>query len=198
MVQYKTLGNGVRVKVYACDANLKVFGATALSFIDNIGADTYRALAKAQGLGDIDRESWVPLQPIFDLFNQVVEMDTGSTQSFVAMGLRIAEQSAFPPELQNDRTLIGILEGWMSHYAANHQGAPLPPVTTHRISDQHYELHLLPEHLYPYDLVYGMAYGFCRLLLPAGSHFSVTYKANHSPYEDDAQEKTIIVSVRWT
>lgn len=184
------------VRQYACDTSLEVSGPTTLSFVNNLGSSSYQHLIKQQGLDRIDTDQWYPAQQIFDLFNAILDENGGNTQPFVAMGMKIAEQSTFPPEMQDTITLPMILDGWMEHYAVNHRGGDLPPVTTVKLADNHYQLHLLPTHLYPFDLVYGMAYGFCRLLLPARSDFLVQYLDGHNPYTDYTD--SVIVDIRWS
>lgn len=183
------------MRTYTAPAGLMVSGTTTLSFVDNIGAGEFQDLIAKHGLDNIDTTQWYPVQQVFDLFNDITARMGGVGQVFVAMGMRIAEQSDFPPEMKEELTLIGILEGWQEHYAVNHTGGELPPVTTVKLADTHYQMHFRPDHLYPFDLVYGMVYGFCRLLLPPGTAFVVKYDDEKNPYRD--YSKGVIVDVRW-
>ncbi len=182
-------------KRYTCDQRLEVIGVAVLSFVRNMGTDAFDALILKHGFDTVDVDAWYPAQRVFDLFNDVVDSSSGNTQIFVAMGMQIAEQSQFPPEMAESLTLAMILEGWQIHYQANHRGADLPPVETVKVSDTHYQLVLSPDNLYPADLVYGMAYGFCKLLLPPETYFSVSYDDEYSPYNDPHGQ--VIVHISW-
>ena len=182
-------------RIYTADESIEVAGTTTLSFVENISSSTIDDLRKKHGLVEIDTEKWYPLQKVFGLFNDISEKY--GTQPFVAMGMKIAEQSEFPPEMLGSTvSMVQILEGWQAHYEANHRGGEYPPVETKKISDDHYQLILKPDHLYPYDLVYGMAYGFCKLLLPQGTDFTVAYDEKLNPMlkEDD---QGVVVDVKW-
>jgi hypothetical protein len=183
-------------RAYVASPELEVAGSTTLSFIDNISSTTFRPLIERHNLQAVDTTQWYPLQRIFDLFNDIAEQN--GTQPFVAMGMKIAQQSEFPPEmLGHELSLVEVLNGWQAHYEANHRGGDLPPVETIKVDDTHYQLILQPDHLYPYDLVYGMAYGFCRLLLPKGSSFKVAYADGHHPHLDMSGDDHVIINVSW-
>jgi|GEM_PF-1517866 len=181
-------------RIYTAEENIEVAGTTTLSFVENISSSMIDDLRKKHDLVEIDTEKWYPLQRVFDLFNDISE--EYGTQPFVAMGMKIAEQSEFPPEmLGSEMSMVQILEGWQAHYEANHRGGTLPPVVTKKVSDNHYQLVLPSNHLYPFDLVYGMAYGFCKLLLPKGTQFTIRYDDEKNPLSSDDTE--VVVNVQW-
>lgn len=182
-------------RIYKAPADVEVAGTTTLSFVDNVSANTIKALREKHDLTTIDVESWYPLQKVFDLFNDIAA--EYGTQPFVAMGMKIAEQSEFPPEmLGNALSLAQILEGWQAHYEANHRGGKLPETKTIKVVDNHYQIVLAHNHAYPFDLVYGMAYGFSKLLLPQGTDFTISYDEHYSPIARNEDEE-VIVNIRW-
>lgn len=183
------------IRRYVCEPSLEVSGPTTLSLVSNLASYSFQPLIEAHHLDQIDPDQWYPVQQVFDLFNALVEQNNENTQPFVAMGMKIAEQSTFPPEMQGKITIAMILEGWQAHYQANHRGGTLPPVTTVKLADNHYQLHLRPDHLYPFDLVYRMAFGFCRLLLPDEVDFTVRYLEGHNPHE--TYSDSVIVDIAW-
>ena len=184
----------VNKRIYKADPALELAGVTTLSLVENIVSDAIQPLREKHNLVEIDTEKWYPVQQVFDLFNDIVEEH--GTQSFVAMGMKIAEQSEFPPEmLGSELSLVQILEGWQTHYEANHRGGDYPPVGTIKVADNHYQLVLKLEHIYPYDLVYGMVYGFCKLLLPKGTPFTVKYDEKQNPHTEGASK--ILINVMW-
>ena len=181
-------------KIYQSPPNIELAGSAAKSMVDNMASQHVEDLIEKHGLENIQLDDWIPLQPMCDFFNDVVEKG-GSGQAFVAMGMKIAEQSEFPPEMRESLTLPMMLEGWDSHYQANHRGGTLPRVETVQKSDTSYELHLPEAHVYPYDLAYGMVYSFCKMLLPPDTNFSVTYDPDHTPYENWSDG--VIIRVVW-
>ncbi|MEL6404324.1 MAG: hypothetical protein AAFR81_08155 [Chloroflexota bacterium] len=148
-------------------------------------------------MDNIALDEWVPLQSLCDLFNEFYESAPGNAeQAFVAMGMRIAEQSEFPPEMKEQLTLPIMLMGWDDHYQANHRGGHLPPVRTKQISETSYGLHVPGnEYPYPYNVTYGMIFSFGKMLLPAGTHCNVSYDEKRSPY--DTWENGVIIKVSW-
>lgn len=182
-------------KIYQAAPEIEIAGSAAISMVDNLISEDISHLIEEHGLANIDVDDWIPAQQMFDLFNDVVDHG-GSTQAFVAMGMRIAEQSEFPPEMLQQLTLQAMMEGWNDHYQANHRGGHVPPTETVKLSETAYELHLKgEEHLYPYDVTYGMIYSFCKRLLPDGADFRVYYDEEYDPYED--WTNGVIIHVEW-
>lgn len=185
------------MRKYVAPEGLEVAGVTALSYIDNIASDSYQPLIEKHGLENLEEEKWYPLQPFFNFFNEIVEMQ-GTTQPFVAMGMKIADHSIFPPEMIGQEvSMVQIIEGWQDHYAVNHRGADLIPVKSQKVADRHYQLILDKDHHYPFDLVYGLAFGFCRRMLPEDTDFEVSYDETHSPYNEDYGDK-VIINISWS
>lgn len=186
-------------KVYSANPKVEVAGSAAKSMVDNLITPDIEHLVRKHHLDDIQLDSWVPLSNLCNLFNDVAgTMGGGATQAFVAMGMKIAEQSEFPPEMLQNLTMPIMMMGWDDHYKANHRGATLPAIQTVQISDTVYELHMPgEEHPYPYDMTYGMAYGFCRRLLSRRelNNFVVEYDKDHSPQSDWTEG--VILRVKW-
>lgn len=182
------------MNILTANDEIEVAGITTLAFVDNIMSSDWKELREKHDLVTIDESQWYPVQKIFNLFNDIVAQY--GTQPFVAMGMKIVERSVFPPEMLNDElSLIQVLEGWQAHYEANHRGGDFPPVVTRKQADNHYQLILDAEHLYPFDLVYGMAYGFCKRLLPSNADFKVSYDETFNPYRN--KDEQVIVDIKW-
>ena len=181
------------MRVYKCDPELKTAGVTMLAYIDNIHGEIYKPLLAKYGIEEIDPDGWYPVQYICDVFNDIVKNGDASS-SFIALGMQIAEQSVFPPELEKP-TMPMMLLGWNDHYVANHKDGDLPPVETVRLGDQDFQLVLHPDHIYPFDLVYGLAWGFCKQLLPPNTEFKVSYDEKYSPYVENAEK--VVISITW-
>lgn len=171
-------------KVYHADPKIEVAGSAAKSMINNIVTSDIETLIAKHGLDRVQTTDWVRLNTLCQLFNDITEFHEGSSaQIFVAMGMKIAEQSEFPPEMLSGLTLPMILMGWNDHYWMNHRGGTLPEIVSRKISEHEYELRMVgEEHPYPYNMTYGMVYGFCRTLLPKHTKFHIWYEDNYSPY----------------
>lgn len=183
------------IRIYTCDEKLEIAGSATKSFVDNLNSPNIKDLIKNHGFDEVDMNKWYKGTDVFDFFNAIVRDNRGSTQAFVAMGMKVAEQSDFPPEMRESLTLPMILEGWQAHYEANHRGAALAPVKTVKLGDNHYQLKLDPAYIYPYDVAYGMAYGFCRLLLPEDAEFRVAYVDGHNPHV--GTDDNVIIDIIW-
>lgn len=131
------------------------------------------------------------------LFNDVTQ-DEGAdaSRAFVAMGTRIAEQSEFPPEMRENLTLPMMLMGWNDHYQVNHRGGTLEPVVPKQVSETEFELHLPGDgYPYPYDITYGMVFGFCRMLLPDGQKYRVAFDDPQAVYNN--WQNGVILRITW-
>ncbi|MEO0565496.1 MAG: hypothetical protein AAF125_25540, partial [Chloroflexota bacterium] len=173
-------------KIYTADPSVDVAGSAAKSMVDNLATSDIQDIIERHGLGDIQPGDWVPLHEMCGMFNDAEAiLGGGAAQVYVAMGMKIAEQSEFPSEMLESLTMEVMLMGWNDHYKANHRGAQLADVASHKISDTSFELHFPADgYPYPYNLAYGMAFGFCKKLLPKGINFKVEYDDVHSPYAD--------------
>lgn len=183
------------IRQYTCDPQLEVRGIDAFSMIDNIRTADYYPLLKKYKLTAVDPDAWYPLAVIFDLFNDIVAEAGGDTQYFVAMGMQVAKQTEFPPHMEGDLSLRTVIEGWQDLYAYNHRGAELPPIEVYSEGVQQYGVYLRPDHLYPFDLVYGQAFGFCKRFLDPTSDFVLVYDTHHSPYHDPSEG--VILHLGW-
>lgn len=184
-------------KVFKAPSGVQVAGSAANSMIQNLASDEISAFARKHGLADIALDDWVSLQSLCDLFNEFYDSaPANAEQAFVAMGMRVAEQSEFPPEMLEQLTLPIMLMGWDDHYKVNHRGGELPSVRTKQLSETSYELHMPGEdHPYPYNMTYGMIFSFGKMLLPANAHCKVSYDEKKSPYS--TWENGVILKVSW-
>lgn len=184
-------------KIYQAPADVEIAGSAATSMIHNIATEDIASLAEKHGLNGVTVEDWVPLSKMCALFNDVAaSVGGGAEQVFIGMGMRIAEQSEVPPEMRANLTLPVMLMGWNDHYNANHRGGNLPDIISRKIGEREYELHMEGKaHPYPYNMTYGMVYGFCRTLLPQNTTYHVVYEEQHSPYS--TWENGVIIRVTW-
>lgn len=184
----------VQHRTYTCDPDLEIIGSTVLSIVDNLASKSLEDIAIKHGLVNIQMDEWYPAQKVFDFFTEV-ERELGP-QTFVAMGMKVAEIGEYPPDLATkEDTLRNLLEGWAEFYTAHHRGADFPNAKTVKLSDTHYHVHFKHDNLYPFNFPYGIAYGFAKILLPKGKPFTVRYLDGHSP--DEIDQEDVIIEIKW-
>lgn len=178
-------------------SDVEIAGLAAKSMVDNLETPQIKSLVERVGLDDIRANQWVPMEQMVQLFDMIDQAKSSSTQAYVAMGMRIAEQSEFPPEMLKDLTMETMIMEWDTHYRINHRGGNLPEIKSVQTGETSYELHMEPpqRHPYPYDMTYGMVYAFCRRLLPKGTNAVVKYDDMKSPYNDPSNG--VVLQVSW-
>ncbi|MBN1202305.1 MAG: hypothetical protein JXJ20_10655 [Anaerolineae bacterium] len=175
-----------------CGPETEVIGQVMLSYIHNLQAELIQPMLKKYGLMDIDPDKWYPLRPWLDLIDEL-STQPNFASNMVAVGLKVAEYAIMPPEMKNV-TLGQMLEGWNEHFHANHRNGEIGSVVTEKVNDKFYKT--IHQHIYPDALNYGLAYGFARAFLPAGTHFDVWYEDNDHRLDNGGGDKTVIC-VRW-
>lgn len=178
--------------MYTAESTVEVSGSVLKAYVDNLRSDIFLPRLQKAGYLNIREDGWYQLQPLFDILNEIQEEDD-ATSAFVALGIAIAEDSIFPPELATP-TIEQILLGWDAHYQYNHQGGTIGNVETRVIDDTHYQLIFPPQYIYPTELAYGLAHGFCRRFMPADVTWTVAFDEELNPYRGT---DTVIVNVQW-
>lgn len=168
----------------------EVSGEVVYGMAHNLRAESFGPFLKAHNLTEIDPGAWYPIRYLMDIFEQ---MEQDST-SFVALGMSIAEHSIMPEGLEAP-SMTDMLLAWNEHYQVNHRGGKVSVVETHKINDEHYILELPANHTYPFDLVYGLLYGFCRKLIPRDVLWTVAYDEHENPHKENAEK--VLIHVTW-
>lgn len=168
----------------------EVSGEVLGGFAANLNADRFAPFLEEKGLKEVDPSQWYPIELLMDVFEKMED----DMMSFVAAGMSIAEHSIMPDNINNP-TLEQMIEAWDEHYQVNHRNGAVSTTIPSKVADQHYTIQLQVNHTYPYDLVYGLAYGFCKQLLPAGTDFLVEYDEDQNPKAEDPE--CILVHIKW-
>ncbi len=179
------------MRTLSCDPHIEVVGASVRSIIENIQHDDIEPYLSKYNLRDIQSDQWYPCQDWLNCMNDLLE-NTDATSNMIAIGLKVAQNVVLPPQLTN-ATLPQILSQWDKIYQNQHRGGDVGYVRVEKVSDTHYITY--HKRLYPDDMSYGVAYGFCRRFLPAGTIFTVKYDEN-VPRQDNGGEETVI-HVSW-
>lgn len=113
--------------------------------------------------------------------------------NLVAIGMAVATKMVMPPDLVH-APLPVILSLWNDLYHMQHRNGNIGEVKAEKISDTHYRT--THTHLYPDDMVWGLAYGMAKRFLPPGAHFKVEYSPQ-SPRLDEGDGDQTVVDVIW-
>lgn len=179
------------MRVLVCDPQTEIIGQAMRSIIDNIQADEIRPFLEKHQMTHIDPNRWYRAQTFLDILNDLLSASDG-TSNMVAVGMAVCTQMVMPPELTH-ASLPTILNMWNDLYHLQHRGSEIGSVKTEKISETHYRT--IHDHLYPDDMVYGLAYGMARRFLPKGTAFQISYAQGVS--RKDEGGKVTIVEVQW-
>lgn len=111
---------------------------------------------------------------------------------FVSVGMKAAEITPWPPELEQlpfDQAIAAINDAFMTQL---HRG-DIGNVQSELIEDTH--LKIIFRTPYPDDLMYGAAYQHARHFLPSEANFTVTYDENE--LRCDMGGEVTIVHIKW-
>ena len=174
-----------------CDPNIEVIGSSVIAIAKNAQADQIAPFLEKHNLTTIVPDQWYPAQQLLSVMNDLAAA-SGTTGNFVAIGLEIAKIAPFPPE-PNFTSLESVLMMWNAIYQNDHRGGDIGFIETDKILDTQYRCTL--QHIYPDDLMYGVAFGFAHRLLPSGTEFKVWY--DHSILRLDLGGDQTIIHIAW-
>ena len=180
------------MRILTCDPDVEVIGAVMLSIINNLQANEIRPILEANNLTEIDPETWYPAERWLKVMNELAESPNVTTND-IAIGMKIAENVVLPPQMQ-DAPLSKILQSWDMIYQKQHRGGNIGDKEIQQLSDTSYRIIL--RDLYPDDLAYGVAYGFCKRFLPAGTHFTVQYEDISNRRDNGGADETALL-IDW-
>lgn len=175
-----------------CDPNVEVIGAAMLSILENLRVEETRPLLEKYNLTAIEPQQWYPAQRWLSAMNEMASAPD-VTSNFVAIGMEVAENVILPPELEN-ATLPQILGRWNDIYQMQHRGGDIGHVAVEAVDDQQFRT--IHRHIYPDDMVYGLAYGWCRRFLPPGTPFAVQYEELDNRMDQGNNDQTVVL-VTW-
>lgn len=180
------------MRTLTCDPEIEVIGQSMLSIVHNLRSDEIRPILEKYELTDINPDEWYQAQNWLHAMNEIAA-ETDVMSNFVAIGMQIAENVVLPPELQN-ATLPQVLEAWDAIYQIQHRGGDIGYVKVETIDEKNYRT--IHRHLYPDDITYGLAYGWCKRFLPAGVIFKVRYEDPFKRMDVGDHHETVIL-VSW-
>ena len=175
-----------------CEPDIEVVGVGVLSMIENLRSEYVRPLMEKHGLTNVNPENWYPAQKYLDVLNDIYKNPNAST-NFIAVGMKIAENVVLPPDMQNP-TLPQILAMWDPVYKLQHRGDNIGGIEVQQLSETSYRT--IHRNIYPDDLAYGVAYGWCKRFLPRGRSFNVRYEDIDNRKDKGGAEETVIL-IDW-
>lgn len=173
-------------------SDVEIIGGTMASIIENVRSEHIQPFLEKQDLTDIDKEAWYPAEKWIAVMNDLGS-DAGSMGDFVAIGMKVAENVVFPPQLQG-APLGKIFEMWDVVYKKQHRGGNIGGRVVEQISETSYRVTLTD--LYPDDMSYGVAYGWCKRFLPAGTNFKVSYEDMAKTRDKGDGDETVLL-IEW-
>lgn len=178
---------------FSCDPKLQLYGQSTRALIENMNYDVVRPHLAQHGLDDIDPDGWYAMQSILEVFNALLEQG-GAMADFVAIGMKAAELSPLPPELEQ-MTFAQFMQLYAERvYPARHQGGDPGTFAVEHTGPN--ALHVIIANVYPDDVMYGLVYGFAkRFMGQRGIPFIVEYKPD-TPTREQGGEQTVI-QVSW-
>lgn len=180
------------MRTLTCAPDVEVIGAAMLAIINNSESANIFPLLESHGLTEIDPEAWYPAQKWLTVMNEMAR-NPNMTSNFVAIGMSVSERIILPPHLQ-EATLPDILDNWDTLYHMQHHGDDIGYKIIERTSETSYRITV--RDLYPDDFIYGLAYGFCRRFLPAGTEFHVQYESPELRRDFGDAEETVYL-IDW-
>jgi len=166
--------------------------ATFASIRREIVEPVLRKRLAEYGFEQLEPDEWYPYQLWLDVMNDLVEQEGFASPTFVSIGLKIIETADFPPGL-DELPFQEILARWDDAYLMNNRG---PGIGAHRceVVDGHH-VKVIKTTPLPDDFEYGVAYGFARRFLPAGTHFTIYYDEEAARMDQGGEET--IIHVVW-
>jgi len=174
------------------DPNVEVIGAAMSGIIENIRSKELEPLLEKHELTEIDKEKWYPAESWIAVMNEMAE-DPALESNYTAIGMKVAENVVMPPQLQG-APLGKILEMWDVVYKKQHRGDNIGGKNVEKLADNKFRIVL--DDLYPDDMSYGVAYGWCRRFLPDGTDFTVEYE-DILKRRDEGTADTTVLLIEW-
>lgn len=172
---------------YTCEPGLELNGQTARSLLENLNQDLMRPFLDAHGLDEVDPDAWYPLQDVLNVMNDI-EAAGNATGSFVAIGVKAAELSPLPPEME----AMGFEQFMLIYadvYQQRHRNGYPGELVIESIDSNHILIHFnVP---YPDDVMYGLIFGYARRLMSARGFFTVYYDED-VPTREQGGDETLI------
>lgn len=173
------------------DPRVEIIGQNILSFLQNSQIENIQPILERRGLTDVKPDQWYPLQTWMEVLTEISEQSSAMFD-FVSIGMAISETAVIPPEVAKlpfEQFMMMINDV----YQMQHRGGDAGTIKVEQPGDKHLLLTLRVP--YPDDLEYGVAYGFARRFLPAGTQFTVMYDENVPRREKGGQET--LIHITW-
>lgn len=178
---------------YTCNPELQLLGQSARALIENINNDAVRPYLAQHDLNNIVPDGWYAMQDILNVFNALQEQNSAMAD-FVAIGMKAAELSPLPPELERMTFAQFMLLYAEKVYPARHRGSDPGIFAVDIVADN--ALTITLANVYPDDVMYGLVYGFARRFLAREDvDFIVEYDLEQ-PRCDEGGAQTLI-HVTW-
>mgnify|MGYP005850136135 FL=1 len=148
------------VRYVAFDPNTEIIGAMLEGTVYSMERETLLPLLRKHGFEEIEFDKWYPLQPVLDLFTDIVN-DIGGMFNMVAIGMKAGESFPFPPEITSFEQVLEMSD--TLNRASYRNGDP-GTIRAEKLGERHYRMHVhLP---FPQDLHYGIWWAVAKRFVP--------------------------------
>lgn len=177
----------------SCSPNAEVLGALTSIFLENLLGEDTAPIFRKHGVFDMNPETWYPLQPVLDAFNELSE-HPNLALNMVAIGIKFVEAAPSPPD-NKQPSFETLLKGWDEGYQMHHRGADVGRIWVEKVNATHFKVFYTI--VYPDDFSYGVLYGFAKRFLPEGSKFTVFYDPDVPARDYNGTADHTIIHIQW-
>ena len=155
----------------------QVAGRVILSTFDAIGPDSAPFLTKHH-LIELNPDRLYSQQTFLDALREIATRKAGDFLDMVAVGMRVAERSVFPPTVDGVEAALLALD---VAYQKNNPGPEQSQSGRYHIQKVgERQIDVIAENPFPCDMVYGVLYGTVRRFKAAGPVYYI-YHDNGQP-----------------
>jgi len=178
----------------AFDPASEMYGMSVQAFTKSILHDDIADILNRHGMDEIDPQKWYSVQKLLDVLNDVVEEGSNTSQVFVSVGIGAAElgYAALPEPVKAQLTLRGFLSAYGKRLGELHHG-DVGYVQFEEAAGNHFIMTWRVP--YPDDMMYGVFYGYTRLLRPPRQTFSLEYDPNYMTVEAGGDRTVLHIHV---
>lgn len=157
-----------------------VIGETMRAFLENVQGEIIKPIMEKYGMSEIEADKWYPHQIWMDILKDIDgSLEGGAQSAFVAIGRKVVEKAAMPPEINSIPIALGAL------HAIHHLNLKnIPPdegYVVKQLGEKHY--HVYENTPNPSDAIYGFIWGICARFKQADEKFTVKIIDNPNPEE---------------
>jgi hypothetical protein len=168
------------------DPDAQVIGQVLCAFLESTSLDQIHPYLQKYGMETPEQDHWYSVHDTLKLFGDITHFDN-AMMVLISIGIRIAENAVFPPELV-PASLEDFWRMLNDVYYLQHRGY-VGELIAAKIGDQRYRITTYSP--YPDHFWYGNYYGWMKRFLPPGQAFTLEYD-ERTPGRDEGGDVTVM------